>query len=87
MAATTAPAGTVRWLCWSRFLSRPPEARRKRIADARPAYPRNSREPWRPQTKPPNKTERLARFLDRIRRQDDEVRAFMAEARRSQRCA
>ena len=44
--------------------------------------PRQNREPWRPRTKPPNKAERLARFLDRIRRQDDEVRAFMAEARR-----
>ena len=48
-------------------------------------YPSNPREPWRPQrdipTKP-NKAEALRRFLERVNRQNEEVRAFMAEARR-----
>jgi len=40
-------------------------------------YPRQGREPWRPQTKPPNrKAEVWRRFLDGIRRQDEAARAM-----------
>ena len=48
-------------------------------------YPSNPREPWRPQRDipaKPNKAEALRRFLERVNRQNEEVRAFMAEARR-----
>ena len=55
----------------------PKEAHRQRP----PRYPRNSREPWRPRTKPPSKAERLARFLDAINRQDQTVRDHMASAK------
>jgi hypothetical protein len=50
-----------------------------------PAYKRNPREPWKPQRDipaKPNKVEALRRFLERVNRQNEEVRAFMAEARR-----
>jgi hypothetical protein len=48
-------------------------------------YPSNPREPWKPQRDipaKPNKAEALRRFLERVNRQNEEVRAFMAEARR-----
>ena len=51
----------------------PKEANRQRPAP----YQRNPREHWRPATKPPSKAERLARFLDTMRRQDEIVREFM----------
>jgi hypothetical protein len=49
-----------------------------------PAYPSNQRAPWRPQQSIPTsrKGEAVKRLLDAINRQDGEVRAFMAEARR-----
>jgi hypothetical protein len=48
-------------------------------------YPRQDRSPWKPQRDipaKPNKAEALRRFLERVNRQNEEVRAFMAEARR-----
>lgn len=48
-------------------------------------YPSNPREPWRPQRDipaKPNKADALRRFLEQVNRQNEEVRAFMAEARR-----
>jgi hypothetical protein len=48
-----------------------------------PRYPRQVQtQPWRPATRPPNKAEALRRFLERVNRQNEEARAFMAEARR-----
>ena len=47
-----------------------------------PAYRHDQHQPWRPATRPPNKAEKFARFLDRIRKQEQDIRAFMAEARR-----
>lgn len=42
-------------------------------------YKRNSREPWRPQRDipRPGKAEKLARFLDAMRRQDEIARSMM----------
>ena len=34
-------------------------------------YPKQAHQPWKPRTKPPCKAERLARFLDSIRRNDE----------------
>lgn len=51
----------------------PKEANRQRPAP----YQRNPREHWRPATRPPSKAERLARFLDTMRRQDEIVREFI----------
>ena len=48
-----------------------------------PAYKRNPHEPWRPQRAIPNKAEALRKFLERVNRQNEEVRAFMANARRA----
>ena len=59
----------------------PKEGRRLRP----PRYPSNPHQPWRPQRDipaKPNKAEALRRFLERVNRQNEEVRAFMAEARR-----
>jgi hypothetical protein len=40
-------------------------------------YPRQDRTPWRPADRPPNKAEKLVKFLDRIQQQDEIVRAYM----------
>jgi hypothetical protein len=57
----------------------PKEGRRLRP----PRYARQQHEPWRPQRAiPATKAEALRRFLERVNRQNEEVRAFMAEARR-----
>jgi hypothetical protein len=53
----------------------------------KPRYPsRPDRpEPWRPAQRPPRrltKAERLARFLDAWRKQDNDIRAYMEAARR-----
>jgi hypothetical protein len=40
-------------------------------------YPRQDRTPWRPADRPPNKAEKLVKFLDRIQQQDRELRSFM----------
>jgi hypothetical protein len=52
----------------------------------KPRYGKQDRpQPWRPQRDipaKPNKAEALRRFLERVNRQNEEVRAFMAEARR-----
>ena len=42
-----------------------------------PAYRHSQREPWRPATRPPNKAERVARWLDQCRRQEEIIREFM----------
>jgi hypothetical protein len=42
-----------------------------------PAYPRNSREAWRPPTRPPSKAERLGRFLDSINQQEAALREML----------
>jgi hypothetical protein len=42
-----------------------------------PHYPRQGRSPWRPRTKPPTKAERVARFLDQCRRQEESVREML----------
>lgn len=50
----------------------------KSVREMKPNYPRQERLPhWRPATRPPSKAERLARFLDTMRRQDEIVREFM----------
>ena len=51
----------------------PKEGRRLRPGP----YKRNSFEPWRPATRPPNKAERLKRFLDDMRRNDEIARECM----------
>jgi hypothetical protein len=38
-----------------------------------PAYRRNQHQPWRPRSKPPNKAERVVRWLDQCRRQEEIV--------------
>jgi hypothetical protein len=48
-----------------------------------PAYKRNAHEPWRPATRPPSKAEALRKLLERVDRQNEEERAFMANARRA----
>ncbi len=40
-------------------------------------YPRQTRQPWRPATSPPNKAEALRRFLDSMRRNDEAARAML----------
>lgn len=42
-------------------------------------YPHDQRQPWRPATRPPrpNKAQRVARWLDQCRRQEEIVREFM----------
>lgn len=40
-------------------------------------YPRQDRTPWRPATRPPNRGEKLARFLDAIRRSDEAARQML----------
>ena len=42
-----------------------------------PAYRHGQREAWRPATRPPNKAERIARWLDQMKRQEEIVREFM----------
>ena len=54
-----------------------------------PRYPSNQREHWRPAQHPPrlSKAERVARFLDAVKNQDQNVRAFLDAARAaSHRC-
>ena len=45
-------------------------------------YKRNQPEHWRPAQRPPSKAEKVASFLDGMRRSDQAARDFMAEARR-----
>jgi hypothetical protein len=40
-------------------------------------YPRDRREPWRPATRPPNKAERVVRFLDQCKRQEEAIREML----------
>lgn len=50
-----------------------------------PAYPTNQRAPWQPQRSIPakrGKAEALRKLLEQMNRQEQELRAFMAEARR-----
>jgi hypothetical protein len=42
-----------------------------------PRYPHDRREPWRPATRPPSKAERVARWLDQWKRQEEIIREFM----------
>ena len=41
------------------------------------SYPRNRREAWRPATRPPNKAERVARWLDQWKRQEEAIREML----------
>jgi hypothetical protein len=52
---------------------RPKEANRQRP----PKYPVDKRQPWKPATRPPNRAEKLARFLEYTRGQDEIVRSMM----------
>jgi hypothetical protein len=45
-----------------------------------PRYPHQTRQPWRPATRPPTKAERVIEFIRRVQKQDNEVRAFMQRA-------
>ncbi len=50
----------------------------KTLREVKPGpYRRNPHEPWRPQTKPPSKAERLIEFMRRVQKQDAEVRAML----------
>jgi hypothetical protein len=40
-------------------------------------YPSQQRQPWRPATRPPSKAERLVRWLDQCRRQEEAVREML----------
>ena len=42
-----------------------------------PNYPHDRREPWCPRSKPPNKAERIVRFLDQCKRQEEAIREMM----------
>jgi hypothetical protein len=46
-------------------------------------YPAQRREHWRPATRPPSKAAATKRLIDSIVKQDQDIRAFMADARRS----
>jgi hypothetical protein len=46
-------------------------------------YPHQDRQHWRPATKPPSKGEKLARYMDAMRKQENDVRSFMDAARAS----
>jgi hypothetical protein len=49
----------------------------------KPRYPQQTqRQPWKPASRPPSKAESLRKLLERMNRQNGEIRAFMAEARR-----
>ena len=46
--------------------------------EVKPRYPRQDRlPPWRPRTKPPSKAERIGRWLDAWRRQEEALREIM----------
>lgn len=51
----------------------PQEGRRLRPGP----YKRNQLEPWKPATRPPSKAERIARWLDQCRRQQEAVREML----------
>jgi hypothetical protein len=60
------------------FVETPSAGSPKSTREVKPGnYPRQDRTPWMPRTKPPNKAEKLVKFLDRIGEQDREVRSFM----------
>jgi hypothetical protein len=40
-------------------------------------YPRDRREAWRPATRPPSKAERVARWLDQWKRQEEAIRELL----------
>jgi hypothetical protein len=40
-------------------------------------YPSNPREPWRPATRPPNKAERLVRFLEDLHKRTEDARSML----------
>jgi hypothetical protein len=40
-------------------------------------YPHERREAWRPATRPPNKAERIVRWLDQCRRQEEAIREML----------
>jgi hypothetical protein len=44
-----------------------------------PRYPSNSREPWRPATRPPklSKAERLVRFLEDMHKRTEDARSML----------
>jgi hypothetical protein len=42
-----------------------------------PAYRPNQHQPWRPRTKPPSKAERVVRFLDQCKRQEEAIREML----------
>ena len=42
-----------------------------------PAYRHDQHQPWRPATRPPNKAERIVRWLDQCRRQQEAVREML----------
>ena len=49
------------------------------VRQVKPIYPRQDRvSPWRPAQHPPrlSKTQRLQKFLDYVRKSDDDVRAY-----------
>lgn len=50
----------------------------KTVRDTKPGpYPRNSREHWKPQTRPPTRSEKFARFLDNLNRNEQAAREMM----------
>ena len=58
----------------------------KTVREAKPRYPRQDRQqPWRPAQQPPCRTkgEATKRLIERMGQQDNDIRAFMEEARRS----
>jgi hypothetical protein len=42
-----------------------------------PRYPYDRREAWRPATRPPTKAQRVGRWLDQLRRQEEAVREML----------
>ena len=61
------------------FVEVPTAGSPKSVRTVKPGrYPVDKHQPWKPATRPPSKAEKLVRFLDRINRQDSEVRAYMA---------
>lgn len=66
------------------FVEIPAAGSQKIAREVKPSkYPRDQRPPWRPQHDiPPRRQPKIVRFIDAINKQDQDIRAFMAEARR-----
>jgi hypothetical protein len=60
------------------FVETPAAGSPKVVRDTKPGpYPRNAREHWQPRTRPPTRSEKFARFLDSMNRNEQAARDMM----------